>query len=102
MGRATAAAAIAALLLASAPPPASAARVTLSNTALPVDDRGLPLLTGEATVLAHGGLYYLYLNDWGGCPGVDCCGTDAGERVIDLALQTVAAGVAPPPRHPPT
>lgn len=49
--------------------------VRLSNTALPVDTTGAPLLTGEATVLFvdHLSLYYLYFNNWGGCPGVDCC-----------------------------
>jgi len=33
--------------------------VTLSNVALPNDDRGLPLLTGESTVLAVNGTYWV-------------------------------------------
>ena len=47
--------------------------VILSNTRLPLDTTGAPLLTGETSVLAHGGLFYLYVNVWGSCPSVDCC-----------------------------
>jgi len=68
-------AALLAALLARAAEPRS---VSLSNTALPLDDRGLPLLTGEASVLQHGGLFYLYMNNWGACAGVDCCGSSGG------------------------
>ena len=53
-------------------------RATLSNVALPVDTSGAPLLTGEADVLHHDGAWYLYMNDWGGCAGVDCCDTEGG------------------------
>ena len=49
---------------------ASARTVSLSNTRLPKDTAGHLLLTGEADVLAHGGKYYLYMNDWVGCRGV--------------------------------
>ena len=42
--------------------------VTLSNIALPNDNLGNMLLTGEATVLALAGTYYAYFNNWGGCP----------------------------------
>ena len=52
--------------------------VTLSNTALPSDQRGIPLITGEASVLAHSGFFYWYMNDWGSCPGVNCCYSAAG------------------------
>jgi hypothetical protein len=70
----------AALLAAAAallPAAATARSVTLSNTALPRDTAGNPLITGEATILAANATYYVYLNDWGGCPGVDCCPTGA-------------------------
>jgi hypothetical protein len=49
--------------------------VTLSNTNLPLDQNGNPILTGEAAVLKVGSVVYLYFNNWGGCPGVDCCPT---------------------------
>ncbi|EDQ88893.1 uncharacterized protein MONBRDRAFT_26063 [Monosiga brevicollis MX1] len=49
--------------------------VNVSNTALPRDQLGQRLLTGEADVLEHEGTYYFYFNNWGGCPGVDCCAT---------------------------
>ena len=52
--------------------------VTLSNVALPLDQRGEKLLTGEASVLHHEGNYYFYFNNWGTCPGVDCCASSAG------------------------
>jgi len=48
-------------------------QVTLSNTQLPKDINGNLLLTGEMTVLADAGAWFLYMNDWGGCPGIDCC-----------------------------
>lgn len=47
--------------------------VTLSNTQLPTDTNGDLLLTGEATVLAYNKTYYVYFNNWGGCPGLNCC-----------------------------
>jgi|EP01047_Picozoa_sp_COSAG01_P031785 hypothetical protein len=54
--------------------PGSVAKTaTLSNVALPVDQHGEKLITGEADVLFHGGTYYLYFNNWGPCPGVNCC-----------------------------
>jgi hypothetical protein len=40
--------------------------VRLSNIALPLDNRSLPLLTGEAHVMQHGNSYYFYFNNWGG------------------------------------
>lgn len=52
--------------------------VTLSNVKLPHDDRGELLRTGESSLLAHNGSYWLYVNDWGGCPGIDCCPTSGG------------------------
>jgi hypothetical protein len=48
-------------------------QVVLSNLALPVDTAGNALLTGEATLVQSSGVWYLYTNNWGGCPGVDCC-----------------------------
>ena len=50
----------------------------LSNIVLPKDTTGRALITGEADVLKHGDTYYLYFNNWGPCPGVDCCKTSAG------------------------
>eukprot|EP00051_Salpingoeca_urceolata_P007973 m.102301 g.102301 ORF g.102301 m.102301 type:complete len:397 (+) comp15503_c0_seq1:66-1256(+) len=54
--------------------------ITLDNTKLPLDTSGNPLLTGEADILVHpsDGHFYVYFNNWGGCPGVDCCGTQSG------------------------
>jgi hypothetical protein len=52
---------------------AAARNVSLSNVVLPTDTSGAPLTTGEVTVLAHHDTFYVYLNDWGGCGGVDCC-----------------------------
>ncbi len=61
-----------------APLGSEAATVKLSNVALPTDQNGEKLITGEADVLKHGDTYYLYFNNWGPCPGVDCCKTSAG------------------------
>eukprot|EP00038_Savillea_parva_P009838 m.186169 g.186169 ORF g.186169 m.186169 type:complete len:710 (-) comp16687_c0_seq1:65-2194(-) len=52
--------------------------VTLSNVQLPKDQNGDPLITGEADVLYHEGAYYFYFNNWGSCPGVNCCDAAAG------------------------
>lgn len=52
--------------------------VVLPNDRLPTDQHGKPLITGEASVLLHDGAYYFYFNDWGDCPGVDCCDSEAG------------------------
>eukprot|EP00038_Savillea_parva_P002357 m.113647 g.113647 ORF g.113647 m.113647 type:complete len:402 (-) comp10811_c0_seq4:2646-3851(-) len=42
--------------------------VILDNTALPTDRQGLPLITGEASVLFVEGAWYFYFNNWvGGC-----------------------------------
>jgi len=57
---------------------ASAKTVTLSNVKLPVDQYGNKLITGEASLLFVDGVYYFYFNDWGDCPGVDCCGSKTG------------------------
>jgi len=51
---------------------------TLSNVALPTDQNGDKLITGEASAMAHDGAYYFYFNNWGNCPGVDCCKSSAG------------------------
>jgi len=53
--------------------PVSSRTVTLSNTQLPTDTNGNLLYTGEATVLTYNNTYYVYMNNWGGCPGLDCC-----------------------------
>ena len=55
-----------------------AKQVSLSNVALPRDSSGNLLLTGESSLLAHNNTYYLYVNNWGGCPGIDCCPTSGG------------------------
>jgi len=52
--------------------------VKLSNVQLPICTDGTKLITGEADVLAHQGAYYLYFNNWGDCPGVNCCDDPAG------------------------
>jgi hypothetical protein len=57
---------------------ATAKTVTLSNVKLPVDQFGEKLITGEADVLVHEGAYYLYFNNWGTCPGVNCCDSQGG------------------------
>ena len=44
-------------------------KVNLSNIELPMDQHGIRLLTGEASVLAHGERFYFYFNNWGPCPG---------------------------------
>lgn len=49
------------------------ASVVLSNVELPKDTTGANILTGEASVMQHKGTYYFYFNNWGDCPGVDCC-----------------------------
>ena len=57
-------------------------RVSLSNVALPKDTDGKTLLSGEVDVLVldvNGtATYHLYINNWGGCKGVDCCPSDEG------------------------
>ena len=46
---------------------------TLSNVELPLDQFGNKILTGEANVMEHNGSWFFYFNNWGTCPGVDCC-----------------------------
>lgn len=58
--------------------PALCAKATLSNQRLPLDDNGRKVITGEASVLKHGGAYFFYFNNWGDCPGVDCCDSAKG------------------------
>ena len=57
---------------------APARTATLSNEELPLDQNGRKIITGEASVLVHEGSFYFYFNDWGDCPGVDCCDSDSG------------------------
>ena len=38
--------------------------VTLSNVALPKDQNGEQLITGEASSMAHEGSWYFYFNNW--------------------------------------
>ena len=52
--------------------------VHLSNVALPTDQFGRPLITGEASILRHDDAWYVYFNNYGGCAGVDCCNTTGG------------------------
>jgi hypothetical protein len=56
----------------------AAKSATLSNIKLPVDQYGEKLITGEADVLHKDGVYYLYFNNWGTCPGVNCCDDPKG------------------------
>ena len=58
---------------------ASSARdVTLSNVRLPVDSDGNLMLTGEMSVVRHNSTWYVYVNNWGGCKGIDCCPSAQG------------------------
>ena len=50
----------------------------ISNRHLPLDQNGQQLVTGEASVLQHNNTYYFYFNNWGNCPGIDCCPTKGG------------------------
>ena len=52
--------------------------VSLSNVVLPRDQNGNQLLTGEASAMKFGEYYFFYFNDWGSCPGVDCCKSSGG------------------------
>ena len=74
--------------------PSRARMVTLPNTHLPVDTNGNTLITGEASFLHSpaDGLYYAYMNNWGGCVGVDCCPSPDG-----CASCCFAQGYAPDP-----
>ena len=59
--------------------PMTAARtVTLSNLQLPMATTGAQIITGEASILEHDGSYFFFFNDWGSCPGVDCCDSPDG------------------------
>lgn len=71
-------AALVALAAATSVACAGAREVTVSNLALPVDTSGDLLRTGELSVLRVNETWYLYMNDWGGCPGVDCCPSEHG------------------------
>eukprot|EP00040_Diaphanoeca_grandis_P019310 m.101922 g.101922 ORF g.101922 m.101922 type:complete len:382 (-) comp27365_c0_seq1:189-1334(-) len=63
-----------------------ATKVTLSNVELPLDQNGEKIITGEADILHYTGGsksaikegYYIYMNNWGDCPGVNCCDAAAG------------------------
>jgi hypothetical protein len=94
-----AAVAVAAALLVAAARPADAKSVTLSNTALPTDTDGNLLLTGEATILAANGLYWVYMNNWGGCPGVDwyVSATWAGAVLPSPCVNRATNGAPPLP-----
>jgi len=61
------------LAFALAPSGTGATLAALSNVALPLDQNGQKLITGEASAMVHGSEYWFYFNDWGSCPGVDCC-----------------------------
>ena len=55
--------------------------ITLSNTHLPLDATGRPIITGETSVLPHpekDGFFLYYVNLWGSCPSVDCCPSPDG------------------------
>ena len=57
---------------------ATATTATLSNINLPRDQFGKKIITGEASAMLHEGYWWFYFNNWGICPGVDCCATSAG------------------------
>jgi len=71
---------------------AYARTVSLSNVRLPMDNRGLPLITGEASIIFSSGAFWFYFNNWGGCRGVDCCPSPHG-----CASCCFAEGWAPDP-----
>lgn len=54
------------------------AGVVLSNTELPLDEEGRPLITGETSVVTVNGTHYVYVNDWGSCASIDCCASSGG------------------------
>ena len=58
--------------------PLKAHAVVLSNVRLPRTTAGAEIITGEASVLQHGGFFFFFFNDWGSCPGVDCCASSGG------------------------
>lgn len=76
-----------------------AATVKLSNLALPTDQNNQKLITGEADVLKHRDTYYLYFNNWGPCPGVDCCKTSAGCATCCFARYAAARALMPVARN---
>ena len=47
--------------------------VVLSNLALPKDETGHRLITGETSVVTVNGTHYVFVNDWGACESIDCC-----------------------------
>jgi hypothetical protein len=54
----------------------SPTEVSLSNTMLPLDTEGKPLLTGEVSLLNNlerDGFIYMYMTNWGCCEQADCC-----------------------------
>ena len=52
---------------------------TLSNTQLPSDQDGMPLITGEASaLLLANGSYYFFFNNWGRCLCWPSCGASGG------------------------
>jgi hypothetical protein len=57
-------------------------KASLSNLKLPRDTDGHQLISGEADVLVLDvdgvATYHVYINNWGGCKGVDCCPSDDG------------------------
>ena len=57
---------------------ASDGGVVLSNTELPLDEEGRPLITGETSVVTVNGTHYVYVNDWGSCASIDCCASSGG------------------------
>ena len=61
-------------------------QVQLSNVQLPRDHRGELLLTGEAGVVFNNGTFYLYTNDWGACPAVNCCASKAVSQTISDSM----------------
>ena len=65
---------------------------TLSNTELPRDQFGNPLVTGEADILVHptDGHYYFFFNNWGNCSGVNCCSDETvGCRSCCFRVKTI-------------
>ena len=98
--------------------PGDPAAATLSNTAIPHDTRGQPLITGETSVLAQGSSFVFYVNNWGRFVHVDvlsvrrcglsfgrcqcrcrCAGAGVGVGVRVYAVGCVRSVVTPAHLH---
>lgn len=78
-----------------------------SLCSLSVLSLGAPLLRTLVGLrrLRHGGAYYFFFNNWGDCPGIDCCDTEGGcwsccMRGHGAAAAELMDSAVPPPQPP--